>query len=321
MSSRYRQVRRRVHQILEVAEEGDATSRAVDLALMTLVAVNIAAVVLESLDSVQASYGTAFRRLEIISVAVFSVEYVARFWSAAEEDPQVEPWRNRLRYVRSPMAVADLASIAPLFLSAFTSADLRFLRVLRLLRILKLTRYSSALGTIVQVVRSEGQTFGTAFLLLLSMLIFASSGIYLAEHRAQPEAFGSIPHAMWWAVSALTTVGYGDLTPITPVGKIFASLVTVVGVGVVALPTSIMASGFAQISDRNRRRLQSEAEQAFEDGYFSASEAARYEQLAAELGVPADFAREIAEAAARRHPLALANGPCPHCGKEPDEAP
>lgn len=301
-----------------MAREGDQASRLVDVALMTLVAVNIGAVVLESVTSLYAAHVESFRRLELASVAVFSVEYALRLWSAAEADPGQPPWRNRLRYVGSPLAVADLASIAPVFLSALFAVDLRFLRVMRLLRILKFTRYSSALGTIVDVCRAERETFGTAFFLLLSMLIFASSGIYLAEHQAQPQAFGSIPHAMWWAVAALTTVGYGDLTPVTPLGKVFASLVTVVGVGIVALPTSIMASGFAQISDRNRRKLESQAELAFEDGYFSAEEARRYEELARELGVPLDFAQEIAMAAARRAPPDQA---CPHCGKEPNQEP
>lgn len=307
-----------MHEILEVASEGDRASRLVDVGLMTLVAVNITAVVMESVTPLYAAHAESFRRLELVSVAVFSIEYVLRLWSAAEADASQPAWRNRVRYVRSPLALADLASIAPVFLSALFAVDLRFLRVLRLLRMLKFTRYSSALGTIVDVCKAERETFGTAFFLLLSMLIFASSGIYLAEHASQPEAFGSIPHAMWWAVAALTTVGYGDLTPITPLGKLFASMVTVVGIGIVALPTSIMASGFAQVSDRRRRRLQSEAEIAFEDGYFSADEARRYEELALELGVPLDFAQEIAMAASRRAPL---DQPCPHCGKEPNPEP
>ncbi len=311
--------RRRIYEILEVGELGDRTSRIVDLALMTLVAANGVAVVLESVASLHQAYGQAFHVFEAFSVAVFSVEYLLRVWSEAERSEgalgERGPWLRRLAYATSPLALVDLAAILPFFLTTFFTVDLRFLRLLRLLRILKFTRYSGALGTIGEVLHRERRSLGTAFFVLFIVLVFASSAIYLVEHRAQPQAFGSIPAAMWWAVATLTTVGYGDVTPMTVGGKLLASLVTIVGVGVVALPTSILASGFAGAHRRQRERLQAEANHALADGYLSPEEVRTYHELAERLGVGTTEAEEIVTLALRRH-ADRAMSACPHCGKE-----
>lgn len=146
------------------------------------------------------------------------------------------------------------------------------------------------------------------------VMIFAASTIYLVEHDAQPEAFGSIPAAMWWAVCTLTTVGYGDVTPITPLGKLLASSITVVGIGMVALPTSLLASGFSEITARKRRTLEQEAEEALGDGVITPEEVDSYTALAEELDVEPEVAGEIIAAAQRRHSHDTSLS-CPHCGK------
>jgi voltage-gated potassium channel len=315
-------MRRRAYEILEVAGARDTTSRVIDWLLMALVGVNVLAVVLESVEQVANAYVELLQWIEIVSVSVFSVEYVLRLWCAAERADEGRVGRSvagkRLGYATSPIALADLAAILPFYLSAFFAMDLRFLRALRVLRVLKLTRYSSAMRTIHEVVRQERHSLGTAFFLLCTALVLVSAGIYLAEQGAQPEAFGSIPSAMWWSIVTLTTVGYGDMTPVTSLGKLFAGLVSVVGVCLVALPTSIMASGFADVHRRNRMKLETEAEVALADGYISQEESRSFLLLADRLGVSDAVAQEIVTSAQRRLGARL-DEDCPHCGKSWNE--
>ncbi|MDJ0864891.1 MAG: ion transporter [Myxococcota bacterium] len=310
-------VRRRVHEILETSRPGDATSTLVDALLAALVVANVVAVVLESVRPVYRTWGAWFDAFEALSVAIFSAEYALRAWSAAESDgPAGEgAWRKRLRYLVSPLALTDLCAVLPYYLSAFVAVDLRFLRILRMLRIFKLTRYSGAMRMLLETFAREGRAFGAAVFILLAVTVLASGGIYLAEHRAQPEAFGSIPAAMWWALVTLTTVGYGDVVPVTPFGKLFAACVTIVGVGMVALPTGILASGFAEVHRRHRRTLEREAERALEDGVVTAEEASSFAALADQLGVSPQVADEIAALAQRGVFFDDGEGPCPHCGK------
>ena len=309
--------RRRIYQLLEVAHNGDRLSRSVDLALIALVAANVVAVMLESVEPLYRARRGLFDAFEAISVSVFSIEYFLRVWSAAERasgDPRA--WRERVRWVLSPMALADLAAILPFFLTSFTGLDLRFLRVLRLLRIFKLSRYSGSLTLLLEVFRSQRRAYIASLFVLMMVLVVAASGIYLVEREAQPVAFGSIPTSMWWALVTLTTVGYGDVTPITTWGKVFAGGVTLVGVGVVALPTAILASGFLTVAQRNHERLSHDAADAAADGYISPEESERYQALAERLGVPPEVAEEIMSTAAE---AASAVGACPHCGKDPFE--
>lgn len=319
MSFRSAALRRRVHEVLEVARPGDTTSLVVDYVLIVLVATNVAAVVFASVQSLYGAYRGLFQGFEAFSVAIFTLEYGLRVWAASEPALAAgnSPWRGRTRYVLSPMAVADLLAIMPFYLSALFALDLRFLRVLRLARIFKLTRYSGAMNTVLQALASERRAIGAALFILLVVMIFAASGIYLVEHRAQPEAFGSIPAAMWWAVAALTTVGYGDVTPVTVIGKIFASLITIGGIGMVALPTGVLASAFSEVHQRNRRRLELEADNALADGVFSDDDARAYSSLAEKLGVAPEVAQEIV-AAAWREGADTGHDACPHCGKALD---
>ncbi len=314
MSTRIAAVRQRVYEVLEVGRPGDRLSRWVDLCLITLVATNLLAVILESVEWIRDVFAVEFARFELLSVAVFSLEYLLRLWTAGIATGQ-RGWRARWSYVRQPLAVADLLSIAPFYFAALFDMDLRFLRVLRLLRALKLTRYSGALRMLFDVVHQERKALGSALFILVVMLVAASSGIYLVEREAQPEDFASIPHAMWWALATLTTVGYGDVTPVTLLGKIFAAGVMIVGIGCVALPTSILASGFATIHDRNHRRLRDELDEALEDGILDRDETKAYRKLAEQLGVPPEVAAEIAFRAEHQQHFEVGPDHCPHCGK------
>ena len=241
-------IRRRTHQILEGTREGDLVNRVFEIFMIVLIAGNVLAVILETVPSLGAAYGGLFFVFEVFSVAVFSIEYVLRVWAVIEDRrrTRMTPVGGRLRYMVTPMAIIDLLAFLPFYLSAFFAVDLRFLRVLRLLRILKLTRYSPALETFARVLRNERKPLVAALLMLGVVLILVSSLMFVFEQSAQPEAFGSIPATLWWGIVTLTTVGYGDVAPVTVGGKIFGALVTVMGVGIVAVPAGILASGFNQ---------------------------------------------------------------------------
>ena len=308
--------RRRTYEVLEVGGPDDSLSRFVDGLLMTLVAGNILAVILESVDSIGRSYEDLFMGFEMASVTAFTAEFVARFWAAAE-NPAIDEseTRRRLRYAFSPLAIIDIVAIAPFYLSAIFQIDLRILRILRLLRIIKLTRYSTALSRMTEVYKLQRSALMAAFFLLSIAVVLSASALYVAESQAQPEHFGSIPDSMWWAIITLTTVGYGDVTPITPLGKALASTISIIGIGMVALPTSLFASGFAHVMNRNEAILEEEARDALADGVFSDDEAAALEQLADQLYVEPEIAQEIVDAVRRKQDFAD-RGTCPHCGKD-----
>ncbi|MDP6979156.1 MAG: ion transporter [Myxococcota bacterium] len=312
-------MRRRTHEVVNVASPDDDLSRLFDVSVIVLVAGNILAVILESVESLADAYAPLFGAFEAVSVAVFSAELVLRVWVAAEETGDGRSvLSRRLRYLASPMAIADMLAIAPFYLASFFSLDLRFLRFLRLLRVMKLTRYSPALSVFRDVLRAQRGAFLSAFTVLVLMMTFASSAMYVVEHEAQPEAFSSIPAAMWWAVATLTTVGYGDVTPITTLGKLMASSIMIVGIGMVALPTSILASGFTEQHRRRRLTLELEADRALEDGVFDDTEADRYLRHATALGVDPEEAEQIVEIAVRDVVIPMPDDvtACPHCGKD-----
>jgi voltage-gated potassium channel len=305
--------RRRIYEILEVARPGDTLSRVVDISLVSLVAVNVLAVILNSVDDLAIRYEAGFLAFEVFSVVIFSIELALRIWISVETS-RPDTRGSRLRYIFSPLAIADILAIIPFYLSAMFSLDLRFLRILRLLRLFKLTRYSGALAGVKEVLRVNRGAFVSAFAMLILAMIVSASVMYIVENEAQPEAFSSIPAAMWWAVATLTTVGYGDVTPITGLGKMIASVITILGVCMVALPTSIMASGFLDLHQRNRGLLEAEATAAFGDGYLSSEEASHYAQLAESLGVDPQEAERIITLA-RQSISGVNDEDCPHCGK------
>lgn len=312
---RLERIRARTWEVLEVGAEGDELSRTIDLMILGLVFGNVLAVVLESVPSIGGPYHDLFLGFERISVAAFTAEFVLRVWSVTTvETMGKSPALRRLAYLRSPMAIVDVLAIAPFYLSAFFALDLRFLRIMRLLRIVKLTRYSAALGRIGEVYQLQRTALAASFFVMSVAIVLSASAVYVIENASQPEAFGSIPAAMWWAVCTLTTVGYGDVTPITPLGKTLAAAIQLVGIAMVALPTSLFASGFAHIMARNEQALENEAREALADGIITKEEGDAYARLAEELHIEADVAAEIIEAVRQRQSLEAMDA-CPHCGK------
>lgn len=241
-----RETRCRTYELFKV-DAGGRIGCWLDYAIVLLIVANVVAVMLETVDPLYEAYGRQFYIFEAISVAVFTIEYTGRLW-AATEHPEYEHWLwGRLRYAFSPFMVIDLIAILPFYLVAMGNMRmLRALRLLRFLRLLKLTRYSESLQLLKDAVRMKREELVITGFVGVVLLLLSSSMMYFAERVAQPEAFSSIPAALWWGVVTLTTVGYGDVHPVTTLGQAIGAIVAVIGVGLFALPASILASGLIE---------------------------------------------------------------------------
>lgn len=237
----------RMYEILE-GTTSDAATNGFQIFIVTLISANVFMVIIETEPSIVEQFGSYFYGFELFSVIVFTIEYAARI-AVSKRDPRYQAMRfAQLRYIVTPMMLIDLAAILPFFLP-FVIVDLRFIRIIRLFRLFrlfKLARYSEPLQTLGVVLKEKAGDLAVAFFVLFIMVIFASSLMYHLEHEAQPEAFTSIPAAMWWGIITLTTIGYGDVYPITPAGKVVAAGIAVLGIAVYAIPTGIMASAFTE---------------------------------------------------------------------------
>lgn len=237
-----------VHEMLDGQRKHGGLFLATDVVLCTLILLNVAAVVLETLPGWTERYGAWFIGIELVSITIFTIEYGLRLWSCVEDrrHDYRHPVKGRLRYAITPLALVDLLAVLPSLLYFLIPFDLRILRLVRLIRLLKITRYSPALRSLGAVFKAESRSILGAVMLMMMAVLLASSVMYVLERHVQPEVFGSIPQAMWWGVVTLTTVGYGDVTPVTPLGKMFGAMVTIFGIGIFALPTAILAAGFAR---------------------------------------------------------------------------
>ncbi len=244
----YLTARDRVFELLELGRGRDPASQALDLILSGLIIVNVIVVMLETVPSIYVQYAAGFRVFEVISVIVFTIEYVARVWSSTADRFVAAdgPIKGRLKFMLQPYQIIDLVAVLPFYLMLFEPFDLRALRIFRLLRFLKLVRYSRALTTLTNVMVRESRSLLAALVVMLGLLIASSTAMYHVERYVQPEDFGSIPAAMWWSLATLTTVGYGDVTPVTVTGKLIGALVMIFGLGMAALPIGILANGFAE---------------------------------------------------------------------------
>ncbi len=248
LSRSWAELRHRTYEVMEIGRGEDRTSRIVDDAIIALILANIAAFCLETVPEVHEAYAWEFHLFEVFSVAVFTIEYFLRVWASVEVPflKRLPSWKARLRFARRPFLVIDLLAILPFYLGHILGIDLRILRALRLLRLFKLSRYSPAMHTLLRVLVNEGRALIGAGVLLLSALLFSSTGMYFIESHAQPDKFGSVPLAAYWAMTTLTTVGYGDVAPITPLGKVWAMITMLFGLCVLALPVAIISTGFSQ---------------------------------------------------------------------------
>lgn len=242
---------RRIHEIVEVAPEGDRLSALFDRFIIALILGNTVALAVGTVEPISAAVEGRLPRfffwIEAVSVSIFILEYLARLWACAAdaEEKYRHPFWGRVKFALTPLLIIDLLAIMSFILLPFLGWDLVELRIIRLVaRAARLGRYFSGMRTLGQVVADKRYELFTVLLVLGVMLVLASSLMYFAEHRAQPDKFASIPAALWWSIITLTTVGYGDVSPVTPWGQLIAGVIAVTGIGLFALPAGILSSGF-----------------------------------------------------------------------------
>jgi voltage-gated potassium channel len=247
-------LRARTHEILDTPAHGPVEAW-VHRIIITLIVLSIVGLVIETVQPLGDDYRAWFWSVEVVAVSVFTVEYLARVWAAVESPRYAHPVWGRLRYMASPLAIFDLLAILPFYL-AFMAVDLRALRALRLFRILrlaKLTRYSAAMQALGRVFTAKRYELGVTLAIGLALWLIASTLIYYVEHPAQPEVYTSIPATMWYSVATLTTVGYGDLYPVTGLGRLLGGIISVLGIAMFALPTAILGAAFVDELERVKR--------------------------------------------------------------------
>ena len=294
----YLKIQKRTSQLLSKGNVADKPSQYVDMILFILIVLNIAAVCLESVKHIGNEYKVAFNAFEFFSVVIFSIEYVLRVWSAPARNDLGNSTNilKRMKYIFSFTGLIDFLAIIPSILPYFFGGlDLRWLRVLRLLRLLKISNYSSALEDFFSAIKADWRSFSAALYLMVIALFLSSALMYIAEHDSQPEKFSSIPETMWWGLITLTTVGYGDVSPVTTLGKIIGAFTAIMGVCTVALLTGIVASAFANQRAQKAAILEAEISQALSDGVISDDEAQKIEKLRKELNLSPEHSKSLVD--------------------------
>ena len=243
-----RDIRRRIYLVLEQGPVGDGVSVVVDRALVLLILINLAAVALESVPSLRMSYGLVFGAIEYFSLVAFTVEYGLRLWCAVEHGPYRDhsPLRARLKCVLSPAGIIDLVAVLPFWFAVVLPDDLRILLVLRIVRFFKIARYSPAMRSLLDVLYRERRALFGCLVITMGTALVAAALMHLAEGKVQPDKLGTIPDALWWAIVTLGTIGYGDVVPITALGKIIATGTIFLGLIMIALPVGIIATAFSE---------------------------------------------------------------------------
>lgn len=234
--------RHQLFTILHKPEPGTRWAAPVSYLLAALIVINCLAVSLETVRAVYQPYRHLFTALELFSTGVFLVEYLCRLWVCVEQPRFAAPVTGRLRYALQPLALLDLIVL----LTFFAPQDFRFLRIFRitrLLRVMHMNVFSRSMHSIVDAVVRRRHLLIASVVFMLTAVYCTSALIYLVENAAQPDKFSSIPETAWWAVVTLTTIGYGDIAPVTPLGKALTSLIVLFGIGVFALPTAILTAG------------------------------------------------------------------------------
>ncbi len=247
--------KQRVFQLIDESGRDLRANRVFDSFIITLITLSVTAIILESYESLNARYHQLFWRFELFSVAVFTIEYLLRLWTADLKYPESSPLGARLRFMGSSYGVIDLLAILPFYMPYLVRLDMRFvriLRVMRLLRIFKLNRYTRALSIVSDIFREKRSELSMTVMVTFIMLLMSSTIMYNLEHDVQPDQFPDIISTFWWAVATLTTVGYGDVYPVTGWGKFMSGIIALLGIGLVALPTGILSAAFIEKLDEEK---------------------------------------------------------------------
>ena len=294
--------RRALHEVVFEAET--PAGKAFDVALIWAILLSVIAVLLESVRSLRAAYGEVLIVIEWGFTVLFSIEYILRLLSV----------RRPLRYAFSFFGMVDLLAVAPTYFSLFFPGTqylltIRILRLLRIFRIFKLVEYVNEGQVIASALQASRRKISVFLVAVLSLVVIIGSLIYVIEGEAN--GFTDIPTSIYWAIVTMTTVGYGDMVPVTPLGKFIGGLIAIIGIGMVALPAGMLASGFSEQLHQRRREFESEVHRVLRDGVVSAEESARLQEIRERLGLPDEHAAEIVDLIARRRGSVR----CPHCHK------
>ncbi len=233
---------------------GDGRLTLTNWLLVVVIIAAVACSIVATEPEIESRFGAQLNALEYLFGACFALEYAARIWTAPENLEAGTAGSKRLRFIFSPLGLVDLAVLVVTLLPMLMPgvAVLRLARLLRLLMLAKLGRFSSAFRELARAIHERRYELYVTISLATFLLLFGAAALYLAEGDVQPDKFGSIPRALWWSIITLTTVGYGDVSPITPLGKVMASFVALAGIGLVAMPTGIMAAAFSDAMQRHR---------------------------------------------------------------------
>lgn len=253
----YHKTKKKVHILLHPELGFTKWDKILNGFIIILIILNVAAVMLETVAEIHKPYSEFFRIFDMVSVIIFTVEYALRVWSSNNDPKYSHKIHGRLRYIFSFYALIDLLAILPFYIHIMLGLDLRVLRILRLLRFLRLfrlTAYMKSARVVRNVFKSRANDLKLSLALILFLIIIASCLVYFAEHLVQPKVFSSIPATIWWAVITVTSVGYGDMVPVTMWGKIFTSIITLAGLAVFALPAGIITSGFLEETRKTKKQ-------------------------------------------------------------------
>lgn len=262
---RYDLVKHRIHNLLDEPNRIDRWAVLVQAVIAASIIINTLAIVLFTVPSINDRYECLLTPIITICVGIFTIEYLLRLWSCTSARLMKDRIRDRVRYALGLYQIIDLISIVPFLIPSVAPRHLALVRTLRIVSIFKLgrySRYSSSLDQLTRVLLRKQEIFGIMIFFLVFIVLFSSTIMYLVEHPVQPDKFSSIPAAMWWAIMTVTTVGYGDIIPVTPLGKIIGSVCTVTGVLVLALPSAILATGFIEEREKEKRERMSDRKSA-----------------------------------------------------------
>jgi voltage-gated potassium channel Kch len=305
LANKGRTFRQKVHALVFPSEYGGSLHTLYDTFIVIWVIVSVLAVILESVQSIHYLLNLEFLILDAIAVSIFTIEYCLRLYCCVEEPGYQKAVTGRLKLAKSTSAIIDLLAIAPFFLEVFLHHlfDLRFMRVFRLLRLLKLTRYTGATQSLSKVIVREWPVMAaSAFIMLLLVVMTASLG-YLFEHEAQPDKFENIPQAIYWAVITLASVGYGDISPVTPAGRAMTIVLALIGIGIFAIPAALLSSAFSDQLKMDREALVNKLYEMLSDGVIDEEEAIYIKAESKRLHLSDDEVKTLIQKAKREREL------------------
>ena len=285
-----RTFRQKIHALVWPSERGGKLHEFFDLFIVLWVVISVLGVIFESVESIHYLLNVEFAFLDVVAVWVFTLEYLMRFYSCVEDPEFQGRFKGTFKFTTSPNAVIDFLAIIPFFLEAFLHHlfDLRFLRIFRMMRLLKLTRFTDATQMMILVLRREWPVMAASIFVMMLVVVMTASLGYLFEHDAQPDKFENIPQSIYWAVITLTSVGYGDISPVTPLGRIITIGISIMGIAIVAIPAGILSAAFTDQLRIERETLRNELIEMLADGTIDETERAFIEQEAKRLHIQPD---------------------------------